>query len=74
VAKTRTVLAATAAAKIAHQLHGAIGITTEYTLSRYTRPAWAWREEYGSEHYWSGVLARESGPELWEALTCPTTW
>jgi acyl-CoA dehydrogenase len=74
VAKARTALAATTAAKIAHQLHGAIGITTEYPLSRLTRPAWAWREEYGSERYWSGVLARESGTELWEALTCPTTW
>ena len=69
VAKVRTALAATAAARIAHQLHGAIGITTEYALSRYTRPAWAWREEYGSEHYWSGELARESGPGLWETLT-----
>jgi acyl-CoA dehydrogenase len=69
VAKVRTALAATAAARIAHQLHGAIGITTEYALSRYTRPAWAWRDEYGSEHYWSGVLAREAGPDLWETLT-----
>ncbi len=69
VAKARTALAATAAAKIAHQLHGAIGITTEYALSRYTRPAWAWREEYGSEHYWSAELARETGAELWETLT-----
>jgi acyl-CoA dehydrogenase len=69
VAKVRTALAATAAARIAHQLHGAIGITTEYPLSRFTRPAWAWRDEYGSEHHWSGVLARESGPDLWETLT-----
>jgi acyl-CoA dehydrogenase len=69
VAKARTALAATAAARIAHQLHGAIGVTAEYSLARFTGPAWAWRDEYGSEHDWSAELARETGADLWETLT-----
>jgi acyl-CoA dehydrogenase len=30
---------------IAHQVHGAIGITREYSLQYFTRRLWAWREE-----------------------------
>jgi acyl-CoA dehydrogenase len=58
-AKVRTGLAATAAARAAHQLHGAIGITIEYALHRYTRPLWSWREEYGNEHEWAAQLAAD---------------
>jgi len=29
----------------AHQIHGAMGITREYALQRYTRRLWAWRSE-----------------------------
>lgn len=69
VAKARTGMAATAATRIAHQLHGAIGITTEYALHRFTAPAWSWREEYGSERHWSAALAEECGAQMWEVLT-----
>ena len=69
VAKVRTGMAATAAAAIAHQLHGAIGITTEYALHRFTTPVWSWREEYGSERHWSAALAAECGSDVWAALT-----
>lgn len=43
-------------AKSAHQLHGAIGVSEEYVLQRYTRRLWAWRDEYGGEHEWAGRL------------------
>lgn len=32
-----------------HQAHGAIGMTQEYPLHRYTRRLNAWRQEYGTE-------------------------
>ncbi|HEY5017962.1 MAG TPA: acyl-CoA dehydrogenase family protein [Streptosporangiaceae bacterium] len=69
VAKVRTGLAATAASRIAHQLHGAIGITAEHALHRFTVPAWSWREEYGTERHWSAALIADRGPHLWPSLT-----
>jgi acyl-CoA dehydrogenase len=72
VAKVRTGLAATSASRIAHQLHGAIGITTEHASHRFTSPVWSWREEYGGERHWSAVLSRECGSALWEALASAT--
>lgn len=36
---------ATALARIAHDLHGAMGVAHEYDLHRYTRRIWAWAEE-----------------------------
>jgi acyl-CoA dehydrogenase len=58
IAKIRIGMAATEVAKIAHQLHGAIGITDEYELHLFTRRLWAWRDEFGSETEWSIALGR----------------
>lgn len=69
VAKVRAGLAATAGAAIAHQLHGAIGVTTEHPLHRYTTSAWSWREEYGAERTWARRLACGAGADLWASLT-----
>ncbi|CAJ1500378.1 acyl-CoA dehydrogenase family protein [[Mycobacterium] burgundiense] len=56
-------------AKAAHQLHGAIGVSEEYVLHRYTRRLWAWRDEYGSENEWAhrlGATLVQRGPDaLW---------
>lgn len=64
--------AATAAAKAAHQAHGAIGMTKEYELGQLTRRLWTWRDEFGSERYWSSRLGRnlaELGADgLWPRL------
>jgi len=72
-AKTRTGEAAGAAAAIAHQLHGAMGVSREHALHRYTRRLWAWRDEYGNEAHWSRWLGRQianSGvAELWPLIT-----
>jgi acyl-CoA dehydrogenase len=58
-AKVRTGMAATHAARSAHQLHGAIGITLEYPLQRFTRQLWSWRDEYGTEYEWATLLHQE---------------
>jgi len=72
VAKIRTAQAATAAARIAHQVHGAIGVTREHSLHRTTRSLWSWRDEYGGPAVWSrrlGDLAAARTDDLWTWLT-----
>ena len=73
VAKTRVGEAATLAAEIAHQVHGAIGFTKEYALQHATRRLWSWREEFGADPEWAarvGSYACAAGAdELWELLT-----
>lgn len=70
VAKVRTSMAAGVAASTAHQLHGAMGITREYPLNRYTRALWSWRDEYGGESRWASTLvgAVSEYGGLWEAM------
>jgi len=58
IARTRVGIAATAVARIAHQVHGAIGITQEYALQRLTRQLWALRDEGGSERSWARRTGR----------------
>ena len=69
--------AATRGAAHAHQAHGAIGMTREYPLHHRTRRLWAWRDEYGSERYWSGRLGaaalRGGADDLWPSLTTGLT-
>ncbi|MFT4117848.1 acyl-CoA dehydrogenase family protein [Bradyrhizobium sp.] len=71
-AKIRTAAAAQKGAAIAHQLHGAIGVTREHVLHRLTLRALAWRDDYGNESQWRerlGQLVCERGPEaLWPLL------
>ncbi|HYF08444.1 MAG TPA: acyl-CoA dehydrogenase family protein [Acetobacteraceae bacterium] len=72
-AKITTGEAATRGAAIAHQVLAAIGITEEHALHHLTRRLWAWREEGGTERFWSArigaaVLAR-GGAALWPDLT-----
>lgn len=42
-------------ASIAHAVHGAIGITEEFDLQRYTRRLHALRLAHGSEGYWANI-------------------
>jgi acyl-CoA dehydrogenase len=72
-AKVRAGAAVEVVARLAHQVHGAIGFTQEYRLHHLTRRLWSWRDEAGSELTWSqvlgvGLLAR-GGDGLWPALT-----
>ena len=72
-AKIRTAEAAREGALIAHQIHGAIGVTDEYALHHSTLRLWAWREEWGNEAEWAtslGAIAQKRGAErYWPALT-----
>ncbi len=72
-AKARTGEAAGAVARIAHQVHGAIGFTREHDLRLVTTRLWAWRDEDGSEAQWNaevGAAALAAGPEgLWPLVT-----
>ncbi|WP_017379069.1 acyl-CoA dehydrogenase family protein [Paenisporosarcina sp. TG-14] len=60
-------------AGIAHQLHGAIGMTHEHQLHQLSRRLWAWREDYGNESYWAKKLAKtyieDNNLTLWEFIT-----
>ncbi|MEM6624700.1 MAG: acyl-CoA dehydrogenase [Pseudomonadota bacterium] len=72
-AKIRVGEAAHEGAMIAHQAHGAIGWTSDYTLQRFTRRIWGWRDDFGSEAEWAVRLGRnaaaQGGPALWPMLT-----
>ncbi|ALU73527.1 acyl-CoA dehydrogenase (plasmid) [Rhodococcus erythropolis R138] len=83
-ADRRTALTAVAAAKVVtsrsahpvaasgHQIHGAIGFTSEHALGRYSTSLWSWRDRHGTEQYWAGVLAGQvldDGIDIWDLVT-----
>ena len=55
-AKIRTASAASEGARIAHQLHGAIGVTHEHQLRHFTTRLWSWRDEFGTQASWTRTL------------------
>lgn len=72
-AKLRANRAVGVVTAIAHQVHGAIGFTREYELSRVTIPLMRWRGAHGNDACWAQLLGRQvaefGGKGLWEALT-----
>lgn len=72
-AKIRGGQAAGAGAGIAHQVHGAMGFTREYSLQHRTRRLWAWRDEFDPETVWAIELgrhvAKHGGDALWATVT-----
>jgi acyl-CoA dehydrogenase len=72
-AKARTSEAAGTVARIAHQVHGAIGFTREHDLRLATTRLWAWRDEDGSDAEWNaevGAAVLACAPdELWPMIT-----
>ena len=71
-AKARASQAAGTVARLAHQVHGAIGYTVEHDLHHWTTRLWAWRDECGNEAHWWRVLgaetARGGGAALWPTM------
>ncbi|MQY02283.1 acyl-CoA dehydrogenase family protein [Actinomadura macrotermitis] len=55
-AKANASRAAGTVASIAHQVHGALGVTAEHPLHTITLRLWSWREEFGGEAFWAGDL------------------
>lgn len=70
-AKVQAARGATVAARIAHQVHGAIGFTQEHALRLTTTRLWAWRDEAGSPAEWADELGRHvlAGGPLWPVIT-----
>ncbi|MCW2780329.1 MAG: putative Acyl-CoA dehydrogenase [Marmoricola sp.] len=58
-AKQLTSHAATLATALAHQVHGAIGMTEEYELQQYTRRLMSWRQEFGSSRFWAARIGEQ---------------
>jgi len=71
-AKIRTASAAQKGAAIAHQLHGAIGVTREHVLHRLTLRVLAWRDDYGNETQWrerlGQLICARGSAALWPLL------
>ena len=71
-AKIRTGEAAAEGARIAHQVHGAIGFTNEHVLHRFTLRLLSWRDDFGSESHWASalgsVIAARGANQFWPML------
>lgn len=66
--------AATRVAALAHQLHGAMGMTQEHTLHHFTGRLWAWRDAEEAavrvdQRVGDLVLGGTSDAELWSLIT-----
>ena len=72
-AKLRANMAIGVGTSTAHQVHGAIGFTREYSLNTLTRRLWSWRTEFGNDRYWSQILgervAAAGADAFWSNLT-----
>ena len=78
-AKVVTSEGAATVIRLAHQSHGAMGFSFEYPLQQYSRRVWSWREEYGSEFYWSERIGmsvandicngRAEGGQVWDIVS-----
>lgn len=64
--------AASSGARIAHQLFGTMGFTREHRLQQLTRRLWAWRDEGGTERYWTerygSEVSKNGAAQVWECL------
>lgn len=71
-AKVVTSLYGHAVAAAGHQIHGAIGFTSEHSLGRFTTALWTWRDRHGTEREWaSGLAGRilDDGLDPWDLIT-----
>jgi len=73
LARVRINQGAEVVARLAHQIHGAIGFTHEHLLHHGTRRVWSWRDEFSHETYWSEVaghaLINAGSDQFWSSIT-----
>jgi len=73
IAKTTAGQGAKDATMLAHQVHGAMGISSEYPLGAMTTRIWSWLEEGGRSKDWAAYLGNrflsQSSPTLWTTIT-----
>jgi acyl-CoA dehydrogenase len=71
-AKARAGEAAGAVARVAHQVHGAIGVTREHRLRLLTTRLWSWRDEDGNDAAWQaelgGTVLASGATGLWPLI------
>jgi len=74
VAKLRAGRAVEKGAMLAHQIHGAIGVTLEYPLARLSRNMWRWSDEFGGQRHWAVNIGRASlgATGAWDAVIAPS--
>jgi len=69
IAKLRAGRGVDKGAMLAHQIHGAIGVTLEYPLARLSRNMWRWSEDFGSQRHWAVVIGRAGLSQgAWETV------
>jgi acyl-CoA dehydrogenase len=69
-AKAQAGASADVVARLAHQVHGAIGTTQEHPLHRVTLRLWSWRDDFGTERFWQERLGRLAlAGDPWEEVT-----
>jgi acyl-CoA dehydrogenase len=72
-AKVQATRTAQVASRVAHQVHGAMGMTREHDLRFSTTRLWAWRDECGGDSEWSRQVGHEAlqvgGDDLWSFVT-----
>ena len=74
IAAARTLAgdAAILGARLAHQVHGAIGVTMEYPLQRFTRRLWEWEAGDGTAVRWARRLGADAVTgqlRAWQLIT-----
>ncbi|MHB8693819.1 MAG: acyl-CoA dehydrogenase family protein [Solirubrobacteraceae bacterium] len=71
-ARVAAALAVPHVVRVAHQVHGAIGVTREHDLHRYTLRLTSWASSWGSASWWSQRLGRRTvGSDHWRDLVAP---
>lgn len=68
-AKLRANLVVPRGTSIAHQLHGAIGFTTDYPLHKFSLRLNRWRRECGTDTELASELGKLAGGDAWGFLT-----
>ena len=70
IAKLRAGRAVEKGAMLAHQIHGAIGVTLEYPLSRLSRNMWRWADQFGDHKHWAIEVGRTAmaSPGAWQTV------